>query len=264
MTQFTAVTPHQFADKSWQPNTSYAFAANANVVPVAAVELANMVPALPLGFVKTNDSFELVAITSLRPGTNLFVGPNGEWLGRYIPAALRGYPFRVAKGEGQEEGILCVNVNSGLVVEAGRGEAFFEADGRPSRALSDMLNFLSRIEINRAVTQRAVAALQAADIIQPWALQVQEGGKLTVVEGLYRIDEARLNSIEGDVFLSLRTTGSLPIAYAQLLSMNQLPVLEMAADMQQRLHAKAAGLSAAQIRGGEGFRFSGGDTLKFS
>lgn len=263
MSQFTAVTPQQFANKAWQRHTSYAFAAKANVIPVVAEELANLAPALPLGFVQINASFELVAITSLLPGNNLFVAPNGDWLGRYIPAALRGYPFRVVKAEGKDESILCIDESSGLVVESGLGEAFFDGAGRPAQALNDMLNFISRVEKNRVVTQAAVDVLQAADLIQHWPLTMQNGDRTVAVEGLYRIDEAMLNAIPSNEFLSLRTAGCLPLAYAQLLSMNQLAMLQMAGDVQERLRVNTT-LQPQKLNGQAGFALSGSDTLKFS
>jgi hypothetical protein len=264
MSQFTVITAQQFADKSWLRSASYAFAANANAIPVVAAELANLVPALPLGFVKAGTSFELAAITSLLPGTNLFVSPTGEWLGRYIPAALRGYPFRVMKAEDGGEDILCVNESSGLVVEGGGGEPFFDQAGRPSQALSGMLDFISQLEVNRVVTQAAVNALQAADLIQAWPLQAQNGDRTVAVEGIYRIDEAKLNALSDDAFLSLRVAGGLPLAYAQLLSTNQFSMLQMAEDIQKRLRANALSQLPQKVGGLDGFSLLGNETLKFN
>lgn len=263
MNTFTAITPQQFAGKAWKRYSSYAFAVQFNVIPVVAAELANLAPALPLGFVQTGESFQLVAITSLLPGANLFVAPNGDWLGRYIPAALRGYPFGVVSAQDKDETSLCINESSGLVVEAGQGEAFYDEAGRPGQALKDMLDFISKLEANRVVTQAAVDALQAANLVQHWPLSVRNGDRTVAVEGLYRIDETMLNTVSNDVFLSLRKTGSLPLAYAQLLSMNQLSMLEMAANAQSRLRANAV-KPPQKIDGIAGFSFLDNDTLKFS
>lgn len=263
MNQFTAITPQQFANKAWQRATNYAFAAKVNVIPVVAAELANASPLFPLGFMQIDASFQLMAITSLLPGANLFVAPNGDWLGRYIPAVLRGYPFRLVKAQDKDKNILCIDEGSGLVVEAGRGEAFFDEAGHPARALKDMLDFISKIEVNRVVTQAAVDALQAADLIQKWPLSMQAGDRTVAVEGLYRIDETRLNAVTDDVFLSLRKAGGLPLAYAQLLSMNQLAMLQMAGDVQARLRAKITP-PPQNPDGLLEFAFSDDGTLKFS
>jgi hypothetical protein len=264
MSQFTAITPQQFANKAWQRYTGYAFAAKANAIPVVAAELANLVPALPLGFVQANDgSFQLVAITSLQPGTNLFVAPKGDWIGQYIPAVLRCYPFLLRKAPDKDESIFCIDENSGLAVEPGKGEAFFDEAGRPAQALNDMLAFVSQVETSRVVTQAAVDALQAADLIQNWPLQMQNGGRTIAVEGLYRINEAMLNAVPSHVLLSLRAAGCLPLAYAQLLSMNQLAMLQTASDLQERLRGNIA-QQPQKLDGLAGFALSDSGTLKFS
>src|SRR5437899_270151 len=103
MSQLTAITPEHFAHKSWQRHSNYTFAAQANVLPIVAAELVKLVPALPMGFVQTETGFQLMAITSLQPGTNFFVAPDGRWLGDYVPAVLRAYPFRLVKPQDRED-----------------------------------------------------------------------------------------------------------------------------------------------------------------
>ena len=262
MNEFTAITPQQYANKAWQRYSSYAFVAKCNVIPVVAAELAHLVAALPLGFVQTGASFQLMAITSLRPGTNLFVAPNGDWLGRYIPAAVRGYPFGVVKMQDQKS-ILCINESSGMVVQAELGEAFYDETGSLTHALKDMRDFLISVEADRVVTQAAVDALQAANLIQRWPLHTLDGSRNVVVEGLYRVDETMLNAMSEDVFLSLRKAGGLPLAYAQLLSMSHLPMLQTA-DNGQKCPPADTVKAPAELDRLVGLSFLESDTLKFS
>ena len=244
MPQLTAITPQYFADKAWKRQAGYAFAAQANILPIVMAELAKLVPTLPLGFVQTEGGFQLMGITALQPGTNLFIAPDSRWLGGYVPAALRGYPFCLVKPPDHEASILCFDESSGLLVEAGQGEAFFDEAGTPSQALKDILDFLAQTDRNRVVTQTAVDAVQAAGLIQPWPLNVQNGDKTVAVEGLYRIDETVLNALDAATLHGLRDKGALALAYAQLLSMNQLSVLEKLSLAQAQMQAQAA--SAAQ------------------
>lgn len=51
--------------------------------------------------------------------------------------------------------MLCVDEDSGLVGDWPAGEAFFGEDGEAAPALRDILNFLTSLEQNRAVTQVA-------------------------------------------------------------------------------------------------------------
>lgn len=236
--QLTAISKEQFSGKAWRRYTSYAFAAGETLIPLVAAELAQAVPAMPLGFVQSGEGFQLVAVTALQQGANLFVAPDGRWLGAYVPAALRGYPFRLVKPQDRADSVLCIDQASGLVVEAGQGETFFDEDGQPSKAVKDVLELLLQVERSRMATQWAVDALAAAGLIHPWPLSIKQGEQNMPVTGLHRIDEAALNALETEAFLTLRRSGALPVAYAQLLSMKQLAVLQQLAQIQAKLQAK--------------------------
>ena len=86
------------------------------------------------------------------------------------------------------------------------------------------------------------------------------------VEGLYRIDEAALNALPDDAFMPLRKTGALPLAYAQLLSMNQLALLPKAAEVQARIKGQLQAKAPSQTSVGTDFDFllSEEATFKFT
>ena len=211
------------------------------------------------------DTFQLLAITSLRSDSNLFVGADGRWLTDYVPASLRAYPFMLVKPDDSNDLVLCVDEESDLVLEAGQGEAFFDVEGTSSQALKDVMSLLSNIERSRIVTQVAVDALQSEGLIQAWPLNIQTGEQTLAVNGLYRIDEAGLNALPEDSFLRLRKVGALPVAYAQLLSMNQLAQLSTAAFLQNQLQDKLAAKAASQpVHDTEAFfKLSDSGTIKF-
>ncbi len=260
----TVITQEQFADKTWRRASSYAFAAPSNILPVVLSELAKLVPAMPLGFVKAGDQFQLVAITSLQPGSNLFVAPDGKWIGEYIPSFLQTYPFRLVKSQEREENVLCFDTDSGLLNSDGEGEAFFDGS-EPSTIIKTLLGVLSEYESGRIVTQRLVDALQVAELIQPWPLNLQQGEQTLPVEGLFRIDEAALNALPDDEILTLRQAGALPLTYAQLFSTNQLAMLSKAAEIQARIREQLKNLAGSQVQSvvDSGFRMSADETFKF-
>lgn len=261
--KFIAISAENLSGKAWRRSPGYAFAAGETLIPLVVAELTQAVPAMPLGFIQSGLGFQLVAVTSPQPGANLFVAPDGRWLGAYVPAALRGYPFRLIKPQDRADSVLCIDEASGLVVEAGQGEAFFGEDGRPSKALSDVFEILSKAERSRVATQAAVDALAAANLIQPWLMGIKQGEQNIPLAGLYRTDEAALHALENEAFLTLRRSGALPLAYAQLLSMNQHVVLQQLILFQAKLKAPAPSV-VQKFAGLRGVGLSQDDgTLKF-
>ena len=247
MTEFTAIAPESHAKKVWKNVPDYAFAAADNFIPLMGAELSKTISAMPTGFIKQEVGYQLVGITSLQAGMNMYVAPDGKWLGAYIPAMLRAYPFRlVHQEESPDKSILCINEASGLVVESTEdGNAFFDDQNQPTQEIKDILNLLSEFQVNLAVTQAAVNALDDAGLITPWALKLQQGEEVVPVTGLFNVDEAALNKLDDDDFLALRKANGLAVAYAQLLSMNQLTVLERLSVLRGQILAPQAANSKA-------------------
>lgn len=214
--------------------------------------------AMPIAFIEQSGRYLPVAIMSPLQGRNLFIGPKGQWLGIYVPAALRSYPFSLARVEGSDKVVVCIDEDSGWVVDAAANAdatKFFEEDGSPSAAIKATLELLQQIEQNRPITDLAVAALAEARVIQPWPLTVMDGNQQVPINGFHYIDEAALNALDEQTFLKLRKSGSLVIAYAQLISMRTLSVFAQMAGVQQQLAHQAQAVPQVLIDS-ETVRFS--------
>jgi hypothetical protein len=245
MTQIAAVSRKRHAHKSWNRYTSYDFAARDCIAPLVAAEMVNAASCLPMAFVKQQNEFFLVAVLSLAPGTNLFVDPSGQWTGRYIPSAFRGYPFRLARGGEKNRLLLCVDENTGLVNEnRAAGEPFFDESGEIAKPVKEIFDFLTRVEQNRGPTRAILAALADADLVVEWQLQIKAGDQVKPVTGLYRIDEKKLDRLEDAVFLKLRRARALALAYGQLISMTHMQVLEKAAKARMQADTTAPDIKA--------------------
>ena len=236
MANIVPVSPGAHAGKAWRHPAGFAFASTQAVVPLVGAEFGRAVLSMPIAFVEQAGLYLPVGVMSPVAGRNLFIGPAGQWLGTYVPAALRCYPFRLGRIEGSEEVALCVDEGSGLVVEAdGVAEAFFDAGGKRSAASQGMLDFLLAVEHSRTITELAVTTIAEVGLIEPWPVQVKIDGDMTPVKGLFRINEMALNALDDAAFLRLRKTGALPLAYLQLLSIGQMSVFERLAVTQKQL-----------------------------
>ncbi len=262
MPQFTAISRDSHAGKKWQRFKNYGFASTSALAPVVGMEIARAALAMPLAFFQEARRFVLVAVLSLTPNRNMLVAPDGRWLGGYVPAFLRSYPFALLPQQGTDQTVLCIDTDSGLVVDGNAdGEDFVGPDGNISPALKKALDFLNELERSRRTTDVAVAALAAAGVIQPWpiTLKAEQGDR--AITGLHRVDEVALNALADDVFLKLRKASALPIAYAQMLSMGQLGMFEHLAKLQAQLRPPPASALPESLE--SLFEMPGGDTIQF-
>ncbi len=174
MPRFAVVSRERHGRKKWQRFSGYGFAAADAVAPITGAELGRAALSMPCAFLEQSGRHTLVAVLSLIPGHNMFVGPGGRWLGSYVPAWFRLYPFRMLAQQDTNELVLCVDEESRLVVERNAaGEEFFDAEGNPSPALKPVFEALTVAERSRTATELAVAALAQAGVIRPWQIKVK-------------------------------------------------------------------------------------------
>ncbi|GAB6059019.1 SapC family protein [Desulfonatronum parangueonense] len=235
MPNYLPVSKENHGSKRWTRFESYAFASKEIFLPLVAAELPKAVTAFPIAFIQQNDAFFPVALLSLEQGKNLYVSANGQWIGAYVPSALRGYPFKLARTENTQL-VLCVDQDSGLITDGPEGEPFFDESGSPSKPIKAVLDFLQKVEENQQSTVMMCAMLTKHGVIKPWVITLKTSSGDRNIEGLYQIDETALNQLPGEAFLELRQAGALPMAYCQLLSMQHLATLGKLAEA----HAKVA------------------------
>lgn len=260
MSDLHVISYENHGNKYWQRYSSYAFAAGDAIAQLVMQEIPKAAMVIPVGFIQTDNGFLPVAVQGLQPGQNLFVAPDGRWLGQYIPAAYRGYPFTLANTDDGQQ-VLCMLPNSELLSDTD-GELFFDDEKQPAPALKDVLNFLTNVSQNRQLTKGLCDALAQHDLFQPWPITLQTDGGQQTIEGLYRIDEAALNQLPAAAFEQLRQAGALPLAYCQLLSMQHLQKLgqlaQAHADHNTALAPTASGeLDLEFLNDGGSISFSG-------
>lgn len=243
MARLTAVSRERHADRRWQQYRTYDFARGFSLCALVLAEIEEVALALPYGFIQRQDVLAPVAILGRAAGECLYIGAQGNWVGGYVPAILRGYPFRLLK---TDDGRLVLHIDegSGVVVNSqAEGEPFFEHD-RPSPALQEVQTFLETLEASRQQTARACALLQELGLVMDWPSEDDTGGQALAhpapIPGLLRIDTAALDRLDGEALARLQRCGGLRLAFYQTLSERHLAVQRVLdkAQQQQRQAAR--------------------------
>lgn len=233
------LNPERFAGARWQPMPDSAFAREVSLVELNASELPAAACHLPVGFVRNADGqLGLHAVLGVQPGKNLFVAADGSWLGGHWPLRLRLAPFALALSE-TGENVLCVNDAWWQPLESG-GFAFYAEGGDLGPETATVLQECQALLANQQQTHAALAALDEAGLIRPWNPVIVTAAGNVQLEGLFAVDEAALNALEGAALQHLRDAGALAIAYCQLLSMQHARKLGELANAHARLDAAKA------------------------
>jgi hypothetical protein len=223
MPNLQAITKSEFAKKSWQRNTNLWFAAEDAVCPLSASELPQAMMCMPLAFLCTDGEYSIVGLQGLEQGNNYFLDDEGKWKSSYLPAAYRGYPFVLATNEA--ELILCIDEDSGLLIDDESAEPFFDQEGEVTTTIKELMDFLSSISTGMQVAARICESLSKHELFKPWELQFELENGTKRVEGLFCIDEAALKELPDKAYAELRLSEAIPVIYCQLLSMQRISYL---------------------------------------
>lgn len=223
MSKITAITKDRFIDKTWRLANGYAFAGQDAVVMLVVSELAAAVMNYPIGFIQGAKGYQLVGIQGFDAGVNLQVAATGKWNASYMPKVYRSHLFLLVNTSDGNKA-LAIDEAASVITERG-GEPFYDNNGELAPKVAEIVKNLVEFEKDRASTEAICALLGELELIEPWEITVNKGKEQNKIQGLFRINETRLNQIDAAQLERLRNAGGLVVAYCQLLSMQNLPKL---------------------------------------
>lgn len=198
-------------------------------VNLAASEMPSAALAFPCVMTHGEGGGRLLAITGLEQGRNLFVDGKGHWLGDYLPAVLRTWPFRLLDKE-DDQGARPIAVQR-EALNLTEGDNLFDDKGQEMPWLQGVMQELVALDAAEATTSTMVNALHAAGVLTERALQaVLPNGRQMELTGFLSVDEHKLHALEDKVVADLHRQGALAMAYLHLLSLRKFKdLMELAA-----------------------------------
>jgi hypothetical protein len=202
----------------------FGFAAEINSVLLAGIEFIEACKEYPIVFAMSGDSLVPVALLGLRETRNLFVSEDGRWLGRYIPAFIRRYPFVLADAADQNQKVVCID-EAYQGFNQPDGEDLFE-DGKPRPVLEKAIEFLNEYQQQYSRTEALIKRLRDNELLSKINARVTAGdGQETALEGLLVVDEKKLLALDDEKSLALFRSGELAWIYAHLISIANIGTL---------------------------------------
>lgn len=203
-----------------RPPKNFAYAARINSVPLLANEFFEAAREYPIVFTDGQNGPLPVALLGLREAENLFVGSNGKWDARYVPAFVRRYPFVPATGDNGEL-LVCIDEASACF-DTKSGEPLFSG-GKPTSQLEHAITFLREFHVAAAGTEllgqkiKQLGLLRQADSVA----KLKDGTQYRL-SGLQVIDETKLRALDAPVVQEFFANGSLAVIYAHMVSLGNL------------------------------------------
>jgi hypothetical protein len=217
----TLVTAERHVDALLAPDTSFAFARRAAVVPLTIDEFARAALDYPVVFF--GPARRAFAVMGLTADCNLFVSDEGTFrAGAYIPAYLRRHPFVLVRDAPQDTWVLGIDEASDrLVADAPGARSLFE-DGAPAPALREAVAFCEAYENAQQRTDRLVHLLDDLDLFEPREAHHRPPGEEqadpVLLLDYVAVSPQRLAALDEASIAQLRALDGLGPCYAHLFS----------------------------------------------
>jgi hypothetical protein len=215
----------------------YKFCRGVNSVPLMAAEFTLAALEYPIVFAREGEAVHPVVILGLRSRENLYVSDSGAWLGKYIPAFVRRYPFVFSASEDGGRFLLCVDEAFSGFRRDGRGERLFGDDGEPTPYVSRVLRFLQDYRAQFLRTRDFGRRLSALGLLESMQALVPFADGQISLRGFNVVNRRKLRTLAGEQLAELARADELQLVYLHLQSLRnfdsvreRLPMLMPVAD----------------------------------
>lgn len=160
-----------------------------------------------------------IAVFGLKPEQNLCIDGDA-WRVRYVPAALRLYPFGLAR-VAAEQMVVCFDETWGGFGK--QGQALFNDDGSPSEFTLDVQKQLENFEMEVERTRLAGNLLLDKGLLRDMRFDANlpDGSKLSV-DGFLTIDADKLGALSDEDILSFHKNGVMGLIHAHQISLGNM------------------------------------------
>lgn len=224
MTNFVVLSKKKHSDVKIKPARTLFDYSGISFLPIYGIEVPQLSLNYPLVFASDEeDNYHLAILCSLSDEMpNGWVDHNGKWSGDYLPAIIRQRPFAMVP-DAEHQLVVGIDEDSELIGD--EGVAIF-VEGEPSEGLLQGTEFLTTIYASNQRVRQITLQLKELELIIPWDIEFLNEKEIpSQCEGAFRIDEERLNNLNDEEWLLLKSEDALPLIYGQLLSMGNLKVL---------------------------------------
>ena len=198
------------------------FARDLNAIPISYTEFGIAGHDYPIVFTSGDKAatFAPVAVLGMSAGENLFVTREAWAAQVYVPAYVRRFPFCMARVTHdtveQNNRLICIEKE----YSSAEGEAMFDDQGEPLAKWKEIEKLLSEYEVDLERSREMCALLADYRLFEPFTMQATptQGAPLQL-DGMYRVDEKRIEHLNSSQIKNLARKGMLGRIYAHLLSL---------------------------------------------
>lgn len=214
-------------DHAVEPVGGYGFSAGINAVPLTAVEFLPAASEYAVVFTIAGEEVTPAVVLGIKADENLYLNSDSTWKARYVPAFVRRYPFVFSASQDNKTLTLCIDEEYPGLNTEGRGQRFFNEDGKPTTYLEGVLKFLQEYQAQYERTRVFCKRIKDLNLLEPMQAQVTtpSGAKMTL-SGFHAVSRNKLRNLPADALTTMAKNDELELLYLHLYSMRNFETVK--------------------------------------
>ncbi|EIW88829.1 SapC family protein [Alishewanella agri BL06] len=194
--------------------------AQEHMLPVVVHEFVVAGAEFPVVFVKdpASERFQSVVLLGLAARQNLLIKED-KWDAMYVPRVVRNYPLLLVQEDPNSDRLIVAIDEASERVNEAEGFPLFNDDGSESEFLTVRKQQMGEYVDFAQITQAFVEKLKSLELLKEQVLTVTINEEKRNINGIYMVDDKKLNELSDEAFLDLRKQGYLTAIYAHLMSL---------------------------------------------
>lgn len=222
----------------------YAFTRESNSIYVAGTEFPMASREYPIVFAKdAGENLVPVAMLGLRQNQNLMVDVDGAWLGSYIPAYIRRYPFILANADPEANTFaVCIDESYSGFNTAGEGDRLITDEGKHGEILANSVKFLEEFHKHSEVTATFCRAVAEAGLVESMQANFSmKSGSSFSLAGLYCVTRNKIKALSAEQLKHFADRDYLDLLYLHIYSLSNMDKLVARYEEAEKAAAAARG-----------------------
>ena len=224
MSKIVAIDKNAHRDIRIDPLKVEGLGNDTNMVPIIMAEFLKAATRFPIVFTKNAETglFSVIALCGFEVGENLFYRA-GAWDSLYVPLNILRQPFFLGSDDSDHapQQVICLDIESPCI--SNEGKPLFNENGDAEKYLKDMQSMLAQLYHGEKATRHFIETVNELGLIQKMSLNIKfENGETITFQGLYTIDENKLNELSLEQFSNLREASLLFPIYSMIQSLGHI------------------------------------------
>jgi len=215
------LNPKEHSFFRYQAPDNLFFAKDLNIIPISFSEVKLLCCDFPIVVIGEENNLTLAILTGHKKNSAVDE-KSGKWIGEYLPAFLRRYPFIFVEDKEKKTLHFGFDMESGCF-NSPEGEALFDMSGNPSKTVTTFMKFLESYGKEIQLTTNILNRLYEIGVLEQAQYKIErEGQEEENIGGFMVFNKEKQSKLDRKSFLEIAKNNWYELIELEILSLKNI------------------------------------------